>query len=171
VPANEKKTIYHSRLAGSPASEIYDPVRFYRATVWTERLKRLEVLPNSSHRLKDRDRGEPLNPSWLHGRNPRTGGSRFWLWELPDPMTRLFDNHNGSSFQSISAFGNNVREAIYHVGCSRIPQAKENDSGLTSFSKRYDLAEIQIKGHDDARLSDGLFEDSTVRRPLKSFIP
>ena len=42
---------------------------------------------------------------------------------------------------------------------------------LRPLEKRDDLAEIEIKSHDHAGLSDRLFKDRAVRHSLKPFVP
>jgi hypothetical protein len=54
--------------------------------------------------------------------------------------------------------------------CSSISQTEEDHSRLSPFRKGHYFAEIKIKGHDHARLSDRLVENLTVGQALKPFV-
>jgi|GEM_PF-6103298 len=105
--------------------------------------------------------------------NEGAGGAqdqRRFLWKLSHAMPGLFDNHNRASCQSIRAFGKHFAEALNYKIYSSVAQTKENDSGLASLTKRYDLAKVEVKCHDHTGFSDRLFEDFTIGQSLKSLV-
>ena len=54
--------------------------------------------------------------------------------------------------------------------CSSISQTEEDYSSSSPFRKRHYFAEVKIKCHNHARLSDGLVENLTVGQALQPFV-
>ena len=81
----------------------------------------------------------------------------------PDANASILDDNGRPGFQRFWGLGNRRPEPFAQIILTRQCEPQQNDPRRRGAGQARDLAEIQIKSHNDPRVFGGSYEDVAVR--------